>query len=120
MKKLIIALTGILALPVIAQSTASAPTAVVPSATTTITTVPLNEGTETTTTTTTVTGPKQAMEEAPVENTPSAGAISENPIEQSTPQRQEKAPGFNLNSEEDEYVPGSNYLRFEDKDEDEY
>ena len=96
MKKLIIALTGILALPVMAQTTATTPTATVPSATTTITTVPLNEGTETTTTTTTVTSPKQAMEEAPVEFSPSSGSAPEESIKPAKQQRQERAPNFNL------------------------
>lgn len=113
MKKIIIALTSIIALPILAQSTATTPTATVPSATTTITTVPLNQGTETTTTTTTVTLPKQAMEETPAED-----FSTEEPA---LPQRQETKPEFNLNrgNEENEYVPGNNFLKFDEKDEDE-
>ena len=118
MKKIIIALTGILALPVVAQTTAAAPTATVPAATTTITTVPLRAGTETTTTTTTVINPQQAMEEAPaIEEAP----VTEELIAPALPQRQERSPDFNLSpeEEEDEYVPGSNFLNFEEKDDDE-
>lgn len=122
MKKIIIALTSIIAFPVLAQTTSTNPTATVPAATTTITTVPLNAGTETTTTTTTTTQPQQAMEEAPVEElSPSREPVGEELIAPSLEQRQEKAPllKFQTESEEDEYVPGNQFFNYNEED-DEY
>lgn len=118
MKKMIIALTSILALPALSQTTAVNPTATVPAATTTITTVPLSAGTETTTTTTTTTLPKQAMEESPAdEKSPSEESVGEEVIAPSLQQRQEKVPKLQFQSEEDEYVPGDLFLDFNEEDE---
>lgn len=122
MKKIIIALTSIIAFPVLAQTTPTNPTATIPAATTTITTVPLKAGTETTTTTTTTTVPQQAMEEAPVEElSPSREPVGEELIAPSLQQRQENAPQlkFQTESEEDEYVPGNQFFNYNEED-DEY
>jgi hypothetical protein len=120
MKKIIIALTSILAFPVLAQTIPAAPTATIPAATTTITTVPLKAGTETTTTTTTTTLPQQAMEEAPSkELSPSREPVEENLIAPSLQQREEVPPQFKFETEEDEYVPGNQFFNYNEED-DEY
>lgn len=120
MKKIIIALTSILALPVLAQTAPATPTATIPAATTTITTVPLRAGTETTTTTTTTTLPQQAMEEAPAKETPpSSDPVDEKLIAPSLEQREEASPQFKFETEEDEYVPGSQFFNYNEED-DEY
>ena len=120
MKKIIIALTSILAFPVLAQTTPANPTATIPAATTTITTVPLKAGTETTTTTTTTTLPQQAMEEAPAkELSPSREPVEENLIAPSLKQREEVPPQFKFETEEDEYGPGNQFFNYNEED-DEY
>ena len=123
MKKIIIALTSILTFPALAQTTPANPTATIPAATTTITTVPLRAGTETTTTTTTTTLPQQAMEETPTEKSPSNDSVDKELIAPSLQQREEKAPPtfkFQSDIEEDEYVPGNQLFNYDEEEDEEF